>query len=452
MKPSPFSRIFGNLGVDQPIILSVLNIIRSMLGGPLIALLIALRFTPEEQGFYFTFSSVLALQVFAEMGLSSVILQFASHEWGLLALSASGAVEGDGESMSRLAGIVRFARRWYGIASIVTSFGLAMGGYLFFSHHPHSGISWAGPWVSLCVLTGVKLFLSPFFSILEGCGQMKKVYGYRLAEGLALLIVALCAIYFGAGLWTAVFATTVSIVMALLFLWTYYRKFYLSLLNAPISARVDWREEMLPMQWRIAVSWLCGYFTYQLFTPILFNYQGAAVAGQFGLVWSVVNAVSSISMVWTSTKLPIYGGLIARREYLQLDRLAKRAVWGSTAVAIAGSLAVLLGMLILDRWYPTIAHRFLSVGPCAILLAAAILTQLSYAQSAYLRAHKREPFLGLSIGASILTGASTWYFGSHSGPLEMALGFFLVVALFTLPVGTAIFLRCRTRWHSEIFT
>jgi hypothetical protein len=37
--------------------------------------------TAVEQGFYYTFGSVLALQVFVKLGLVTVIVQMASHEW-----------------------------------------------------------------------------------------------------------------------------------------------------------------------------------------------------------------------------------------------------------------------------------------------------------------------------------------------------------------------------------
>ena len=38
---------------------------------------------------------------------------------------------------------------------------------------------------------------------------------------------------------------------------------------------MDWKTEMWPFQWRIAVSWVCGFFISQLFNPVLFRYRGA---------------------------------------------------------------------------------------------------------------------------------------------------------------------------------
>ena len=44
------------------------------------------------------------------------------------------------------------------------------------------------------------------------------------------------------------------------------------------AAQVAWRREILPFQWRISVSWMSGYFIFQLFTPMLFTNQGAVAA------------------------------------------------------------------------------------------------------------------------------------------------------------------------------
>jgi len=45
------------------------------------ALLILIFFTPTIQGYYYSFASLLALQIFLELGLATVITTFSSHEW-----------------------------------------------------------------------------------------------------------------------------------------------------------------------------------------------------------------------------------------------------------------------------------------------------------------------------------------------------------------------------------
>ena len=69
------------------------------------------------------------------------------------------------------------------------------------------------------------------------------------------------------------------------------------------------------MQWRIAISWLAGYFVFQLFTPVLFHYHGAVVAGQMGMTLNVSNALLTTSLTLIAAKTPEFGKLIAGRNW-----------------------------------------------------------------------------------------------------------------------------------------
>jgi hypothetical protein len=88
------------------------------------------------------------------------------------------------------------------------------------------------------------------------------------------------------------------------------------------------------MQWRIALSWVSGYFIFQLFTPVLFAYQGAVVAGQMGMSLSIATALNTLALAWINTKAPMFGLLIARGEFAALDRLFFRSLRQATIVAV----------------------------------------------------------------------------------------------------------------------
>ena len=65
----------------------------------------------QEQGYYFTFSSLLALQVFFELGLHNVITQFAAHENAHLTYDSDYNAMGPNEYASRLASILRLSTK-----------------------------------------------------------------------------------------------------------------------------------------------------------------------------------------------------------------------------------------------------------------------------------------------------------------------------------------------------
>ena len=120
------------MGVDRAVFYGVIAKIWTMFAGPISLLLIATRFSATVQGYYYSFTSLLMLQSIFELGLSTVIIQFTSHEWSLLDMDERGNVTGKPEAMSRLASLGKFSLLWFGIAGIVLIAVLGTGGHSSF--------------------------------------------------------------------------------------------------------------------------------------------------------------------------------------------------------------------------------------------------------------------------------------------------------------------------------
>jgi hypothetical protein len=76
-----------------------------------------------------------------------------------------------------------------------------------------------------------------------------------------------------------------------------------------------------------------------------------------------------------------------------------------------------------------------------------VLGQVCYAEATYLRAHKREPLMALSVGAGAGLAVLALVLGREYGASGVGIAYLSVVALGMLPVGTLITLRCREAWH-----
>ena len=74
-------RLRARLEVSDAVALSVLVQAWSVLAAPVTLAAIVGRLSAAEQGYYYTFNSLLALQVFVDLGLTTVIVQFAGHKW-----------------------------------------------------------------------------------------------------------------------------------------------------------------------------------------------------------------------------------------------------------------------------------------------------------------------------------------------------------------------------------
>lgn len=442
----PWWRLVRLAEVDRGVALAILARIWALGSGPVTLVLIASHMTADVQGYYYTFSSLLALQSFVELGFYLVITQFASHEWAHLALDETGRIVGEPTALARLVSLARLALKWYAAASLIFVTGVTAAGYVFFTWSPHPGVGWVGPWLTLVPLAGVQLWLLPLVSLLEGCNQVANVNLFRLAQGVAATLTLWAALLAGAGLWVAPLWVGGGLVMTLSFLFARYRRFFESCLSQPQAAPLDWRSEIWPMQWRLALSGLVNYFAFSLFSPVMFKHHGAAVAGQMGMTWQAIAALQGVALAWVHARVPRFGMLIARKEFVALDRFFFRGSAVSLAVISSGAVGLWLAVYALYAFGWVLAQRILPPLPTALFLAAAVLMQILQCEVAYLRAHKREPIVVLSVASSLAIGSLVWLLGRPFGPLGAAAGYLAVIIASTV-CGTIIWWRCREKWH-----
>jgi O-antigen/teichoic acid export membrane protein len=169
-----------------------------------------------------------------------------------------------------------------------------------------------------------------------------------------------------------------------------------------------------------------------------------------GMSLTVASGLSNSVMAWITTKTPAMGTLVARKEYRQLDQLFFTALRRCVMLCTTGSAAVWLGVLYLDHLGNPLGQRLLAPPQFALLLGASLANLVGSALGIYLRSHKQEPFLVLSIVTGALTGASTlclvWWFGVTA----MLAGYFAITLLGGLGWGSFIFLRKRRLWHQSL--
>ena len=441
-------KVFHFLGIDRAVFFAISGKIWTMVAGLLTTLLIASFFPPELQGYYYTFFSVQALQVFAELGLGTVISAYASHEWAKLAFDAQGRVTGDPDALSRLTSLGRFALRWYLAAGAAVAIFLTLGGFVFFGSTGWNQVSiWGWPWTVLCLVTGVNLCFMPVWALLEGCNQVSNVYVYRLIQSVASSTAAWAAIYLGAGLWVTSIIGVAALLAMVAIVGRRYGGFIREImLGHPAGPHLNWRVDILPMQWRVSLSWLSGYFTFSLFTPVLFHYQGAVVAGQMGMTWAFVAALTAVASSWIAPKAPVFGMLIAQHKYGELDRMFWRLTGVVVFVTSVGALGVWTLVYALGALHHPLALRLLSPTATAYLMLATVILASALPMSTYLRAHKKEPMLAPSLINGLLTGIVVVVMGRYYSVEGVAMGYLAVMAL-TTPFNVLVWRRRRAEWH-----
>jgi O-antigen/teichoic acid export membrane protein len=430
--------------VDRAVVFVALAKVWALGAGPVTALLIATHFTPETQGYYYTFGTILALQVFVELGLGTVLVQFASHEWSRLRLDPSGHIVGDEEALSRLISIARVGTKWYQVGGIIVTVGLSLGGYLFFSGSSSYGVSWLWPWLCLCVLAGINICLVPVWSLLEGCNQVSQLFAFRFIQGACSSVSVWVAILLGADLWAAPVTLMVGLICAAIFFVSRYRRFIAALIwSRPLGQCINWYQEMLPMQWRVALSWVSGYLFFSIFTPVLFKYHGPVVAGQMGMTWSLLGAMQ-IASAWIAPRAPKFGILIAQKKYEELEHLFWRITKIVIAISIFVAICVWLFIYVLYESGCQLATRLLPPFPTALFIMAQMLTTISLPFSTYMRAQKTEPIVHLSVIAAVLNGISAITLGKYYSANGMAFGY-LAINIMVIPLVVLVWRRQRLK-------
>jgi len=433
------------LGLDRAVIFTILARGWASGSGLITVVLIARLLSPAEQGYYYTYASLIALQLVFELGFSQVVMQLASHERAHLAIEPDGSIKGDRVTHARLSSILQLSVRWYGIGSIC--FGLI----LIPAGHQHIGevVSWRGPWIAAATAAVFAFQLDPLYSFFEGCGFVSNIAHMRWIQAIVGSLLAWTALVTHHGLYAPAMVIAGQVLVGAIWL-SIRRGLLLSLLTHKAGdGRVSWQNEIWPFQWRIAISWISGYFVYQTFNPILFAFRGPVAAGQMGMSMSFANSLMAIAGAWVSTKAAPFGALIAQRKYQHLDTVFFRTLRQSTLVAGLGAMVVWAATTFLYSTHGRYAHKLLSPLPFALLLIAAILNHIFAFIAIYLRAHKQEKLFQLSLAIAIAVLLSNSFFAKTSGALGMVAGYLVILALLGLGGGTLIFNKYRRLWHAE---
>lgn len=439
------------IGLDRAIGFTILA--RSWAAGSaLVTVALISRFlSPAEQGYYYTFASLVSLQIVFELGFSSVILQMASHERAHLQISSSDEISGDPGAQARLASVLQKSVRWYTIAAILMCLALIPAGSQFFGSHSAASqhVAWRVPWICDVFAATLTFQIDPVFSFLEGCGFVPQVASTRFRQTLTGSLLAWTALALHHGLFAPAMMILGQAVAGGTLLFERRHLLYSLLRHSPGAHKIRWGTEVWPFQWRIAVSWLCGYSSSQIFTPVLFAFWGPIVAGQLGMSFSICNGLASVAVSWISTKAAPFGIMIARRRFRELDTTFFRSVRQAMLVIGAAAIPVWAVVLLLYRTHAHFSSRLVTPRTFACLLVATIVNIAVTAEAIYLRAHKQEKFLPVSIASAMLTVPAAYLFGKHFAAAGIAIGYMSIMIVVNLGWGSYVFQKYRYLWHLE---
>ena len=452
-------RVFGKFGIDKAVEFAVLARLWQLLTGPMTQLILVVSFSKATQDYYYAFSNMLGMQVFVELGLHVVLISVSSHEWSRLALQ-DGRIVGDAAARSRLISLGRMMLRWYGMAALIFAATITIAGFLFFGQEKiaagdgpplRENVIWFTPWMALVIVNGLQLPLLPLTAILEGCNQLSVINRVRFWQVVTGTLVVWLAISNGFGLWALVASAAVRLAGEFYLVAIRFRPFFAAFRAPPEQDQVDWKHEILPLQWRIAVQGVLLWLANSMPLLLIFKGRPEGEAAQLGMTWTILTALQGASLAWIETRRPVFGALIAARKYSELDRLFFRLMRLSMTVmtvAVSFFCSVVWWMGTRSEWLlERLSGRMLPVGATVLFSIAMVLIQFALCTNLYVRAHKRDPFLVASIISSLTVATLEVWLGSLYGCTGIALGYLLGIGCIQVPLWTLIWSRTRKEWH-----
>ena len=444
MQPSrPLANLMRLAGIDFHILQTLLQRSWAILAGGMTALLIPSFLSPLQQGYYFTFSAVLAAQIFFELGLNHVLVQLTSHAAAHLQRISKTDFDGDFRWRNAIISLLALSSKWNSLMASLFFTTMLLGGSWFFIETGTLPMSqWLTVWVLLVFAFAINLALSSRLAICEGLGEVGQVAQLRLGQSIIGYSILWLLLVYGAGLWAIVAVPLTNAVGTLW--WLSQRRLSKSFGMRPANSTVDssysYVRDVFPLQWRIAISWVSGFFIFSFLTPVVFAKLGEIEAGKFGLGMTIFTAISTVGMSWISAKIPVFSGHIARQERSQLNSLfyiqATRAV-GVTSLCSAIFLVVVqLG----GHFAPMFLDRLPSMSSLFLLAMAAIGNCAIFALAAYMRAHQEEPMVLVSITSALLISSSV-FLTAPVGMTAILAAYSGIILFVVLPWTLLLFLR-----------
>jgi O-antigen/teichoic acid export membrane protein len=369
--------------------------------GVIVATLVPSFLSSAEQGFYYAFASLIAIQVFFELGLAQVlVVKFAG-----LYQQSSEALNASTERLGLLLFASRVCYRLIGFSFFVI---VLLAGFMFFSSHSVGEINWKAPWFVLVLATSINLIQSVKLSYLEAVGHLHHVAIARLRASLLSSFLFILVIVFGGRLWSACVQPIVNAFFLTLWIYTHkHSLLYRQERGASVSSnRIIWRlwlSDVFPMQWKISISWISGYLIYQLYTPFVFARYGSVEAGKLGYVISIMSSLMVVGTTFVSALSPTLASLFASKRYTELVSVFERSFCLSISALVVLLFSVPLILFCLPLVSDIFAARFLSVPEALAFAFNYLFAGATFALSIYLRAQQDDPLVVPTLVTAIVT-------------------------------------------------
>lgn len=417
----------------KDLLFTVINYFIRLILKPIILLGIPFFLTEFEQGYWYTFGSLAALTTFADLGFTTIITQFSAHE-----LSSS-----HGEINENIISLFRFVVKWISVAIGITIPIIMIIGAFIFNKKDEFSI-WGAPWFLYCLTTGVNFIIQAVLSFFEGLNKISVVQHIKSIDAIVINLSGILFLAFGKGIYSLGLAMLLANIIDIIFIIKNFKD-YLKIILRNKGSNRKWLYEIIPLLSRYAISWICGYLIFQIYNPLVFYLHGAELAGKVGYSITIISSIGSISNIWIYVVIPKFNVLAEEKNWDKMDKELKIRLPLCIVTFLTGVIlfSILLKIPIIGN---IIGNRILGIYQIIILSLAYVGQIIINGIAVYLRAHKKEPLMPISVFNAFYSLIGT-ILGIYLIGIE---GIFIGYAssfIIAIPLSFIILFRCKKKWH-----
>jgi hypothetical protein len=387
------------LNLDASIYLSIATRIWSIIKTPLSIIFITRFLTPVYQGYWYAFLSMAALTVFAEMGFTTIIVQYVSHDFAHLKLEQNNTVSGEEDRLQKFIGLIRFCINRYLVIIPVGVLIILIVGFVFFKNTLYSK-QLMFVWIIYACSGGFTLFISLLSSIIQGINKVKDVLQINLFANILSTVSIWVVLILGGGIWALTISALMFCLTSMILFLIKYGHFFRQIYAYQIKNKFNWAKEVFSLQMQYSMSWIAGYFVFNFVTPVTLYFLGPVMAGRVGITFTTTAAILQMSYSWVSNKIPDLNMHISLNKPSEAKSLFRSLNRSSLFFFCLCSVAMLA---VLEINLFNLQIKFLPLGIVAIILISEFAKLLFGNWAVYLRAYKSEPYLVLSLVNGFLT-------------------------------------------------
>lgn len=420
--------ILNKLRMNKDLISVLVNRVWNVVKGPFTTLFQILFLTPSQQGMWYSFTSIGALSSLAELGFTTIITQFISHEYVYVELLDEEIVASS-EHKDKIVSLIRYAIKFYTIIVLLLILILSIVGINFFYNE---SIFVRFSWIIYSISGGISLYVSLFQAIYCGFNKIYETQRNIFVGSIIVTILNWMLLFLGLNVLTLGLCSIISsFIMAFLlyyenpFLWkfVFYHK---------VSKKYNWKNEILTLQGKYAISFISGYFIFNIFSPMIYKIDGAEISGQFGMTALIISSICNFAYSIADSKIPLLNMMAERKEYVKLWDMINKII--KTSIILCGFIMILFYIFIyIIQPFEIFSSRFIAPNLLLFIIVMQYVNFILGVTAKCLRIFKNEPFMLISVFIAVFTIIIIYLFYPRIG-LLYSLSILSICYLFVVPI------------------